>query len=137
VLVADDHADMVKAICRLLALDCDVVGTVSDGGEVLEAVQRLQPDVTVVDLNLPTVSGFEACRSIRQVDPNAKVIVFTAMNDPSLRQRAFELGASAFVCKVATGRRPAGRRPVLVRGRLVRLEVLARRHRPTFDRNML
>ena len=102
VLVADDHADMVKAICRLLALDCDVVGTVSDGGEVLEAVQRLQPDVTVVDLNLPTVSGFEACRSIRQVDPNAKVIVFTAMNDPSLRQRAFELGASAFVCKVAT-----------------------------------
>jgi len=102
VLVADDHADMVKAICRLLALDCDVVGTVSDGGEVLEAVQRLQPDVTVVDLNLPTVSGFEACRSIRQVDPHAKVIVFTAMNDPSLRQRAFELGASAFVCKVAT-----------------------------------
>jgi len=102
VLVADDHADMVKAICRLLALDCDVVGTVADGGEVVEAVQRLQPDVTVVDLNLPTVSGFEACRRIREVDPNAKVIVFTAMNDPSLRQRAFELGASAFVCKVAT-----------------------------------
>jgi CheY-like chemotaxis protein len=102
VLVADDHADMVKAICRLLALDCDVVGTVADGGEVVEAVQRLRPDVTVVDLNLPTVSGFEACRRIRQVDPHAKVIVFTAMNDPSLRQRAFELGASAFVCKVAT-----------------------------------
>jgi len=102
VLVADDHPDMVKAICRLLALDCDVVGTVADGGAVLEAVQRLQPDVTVVDLNLPTVSGFEACRQIRQVNPAAKVIVFTAMNDPSLRQRAFELGAAAFVCKVAT-----------------------------------
>ena len=102
ILVADDHPDMVKAICRLLALDCDVVGTVADGGEVLEAVQRLQPDVTVVDLNLPTVSGFEACRRIRQANPKAKVIVFTAMNDPSLRARAFELGASAFVCKVAT-----------------------------------
>ena len=93
---------MVKAICRLLAIDCDVVGTVADGGAVLEAVRRLQADVTVVDLNLPTVSGFEACRQIRQLYPGAKVVVFTAMNDPSLRERAFELGASAFVCKVAT-----------------------------------
>jgi DNA-binding NarL/FixJ family response regulator len=102
VLVADDHPDMVKAICRLLALDCDVVGTVADGGAVLEAVQRLQPDVTVVDLNLPTVSGFEACRQVTRVNPGAKVIVFTAMNDPILRQKAFEVGASAFVCKVAS-----------------------------------
>ena len=44
---------MAKAVCRLLALDCDVVGTVADGSAVLEAAQRLQPDVIVVDLNLP------------------------------------------------------------------------------------
>ena len=42
VLVADDHADLVKAVCRLLAVDCDVVGTVADGSAVLEAAQRLQ-----------------------------------------------------------------------------------------------
>jgi DNA-binding NarL/FixJ family response regulator len=102
VLIADDHPDMVKAISRLLALDCDVVGAVGDGRAVVEAAQRLQPDVTVIDLNLPTVSGFEACRQITQANPRAKVIMFTAINDPLLRQRSFEMGASAFVCKVAT-----------------------------------
>ena len=101
VLVADDHAEVTKAICRLLALECEVVGTVADGSAVFEAVQRLQPDVTVVDLNLPTVSGLEACRQITQANPKAKVIVFTAMNDPDIRQRSFEVGASGFVFKMA------------------------------------
>ncbi len=60
VLVADDHPEIVKAICRLLALDCEVVGTVSDGSDVLGAAQRLRPDMLVIDLNLPTISGLEA-----------------------------------------------------------------------------
>ena len=59
------------------------------------------PDVVVVDLNLPNVNGLEACRQITQVNPEMKVIVFTAMDDPYLRQRALKVGAAAFVCKVA------------------------------------
>jgi DNA-binding NarL/FixJ family response regulator len=102
VLVADDHPEMVKAICRLLALDCEVVGTVSDGGDALGAARRLQPDVVVIDLNLPTVSGLDVCRQITQALPATKVILFTAANDPYLRQRASEVGASAFVCKVSS-----------------------------------
>jgi DNA-binding NarL/FixJ family response regulator len=102
VIVADDHPEMVKAICRLLALDCEVVGTVSDGADALGAAQRLVPDVVVIDLNLPTVSGLDACRQITQMRPETKVIMFTAANDPHLRRRAFEMGASAFVCKVAS-----------------------------------
>jgi DNA-binding NarL/FixJ family response regulator len=85
----------------MLALDCDVVGTVADGGAVLDAVQRLQPDVIVVDLNLPNVSGLELCRQITQGNPDAKVIVFSAMNDAAVQQRSFEVGASAFVFKGA------------------------------------
>ena len=92
---------MAKAVCRLLALDCEVVGSVADGGAVLEAAQRLQPDVIVVDLNLPNVNGLEACRQITHVNPDAKVIVFSAMNDADLTQRSFEAGASAFVLKGA------------------------------------
>jgi len=92
---------MTRAVCRLLALDCDVVGTVADGRALLDAAQRLQPDVIVVDLNLPQVNGLEACRQITQANPDAKVIVFTAMDDPDLEQRAIEVGASAFVCKSA------------------------------------
>jgi DNA-binding NarL/FixJ family response regulator len=101
VLIAEDHPGVAKAVCRLLALDCEVVGSVADGSAVLEAAQRLQPDVIVVDLNLPNVSGLEACRQIMQVNPAARVIVFSAMNDPDVKQRSFEVGASAFVSKIA------------------------------------
>ena len=101
VLIADDHSDLVRAVSRLLAVDCDVVGSVGDGSAVLEAAQRLQPDVIVVDLNLPTVNGLEACRQITQLHPEMKVIVFTAMNDPDVRQRSVEVGASAFVFKMS------------------------------------
>jgi DNA-binding NarL/FixJ family response regulator len=91
---------MAKAVWRVLALDCEVVGSVTDGSAVLEAAQRLRPDVIVLDVNLPNVHGLEACRQIVQVNPEIKVIVFTAMNDPEVRQRSFEVGASAFVSKV-------------------------------------
>ena len=94
---------MAKAVGRALALDCEVVGTVSDGSAVLAAAQRLQPDVIVVDLNLPNVSGLEACRQVTQANPAAKIIVFSAMNDPDVKQRSFEAGASAFVFKGAGG----------------------------------
>ena len=53
----------------------------------------------VVDLNLPNVNGLEVCRQIMQVNPEAKVIVFSAMNDPDVKQRSFDVGASAFVSK--------------------------------------
>ena len=98
-LIAEDHLGVAKAVSRMLALDCDVVGNVADGSALLEAAQRLQPDVIVVDLNLPHVHGLEACRQIKQVKPEAIVIVFSAMNDPDVKQRSFEVGASAFVCK--------------------------------------
>jgi DNA-binding NarL/FixJ family response regulator len=101
VLVAEDHPDVAKAVCRLLALDCEIVGSVADGNAVLEAAQRLQPHVIVIDLNLPNVNGLEACRQITEKHPEMKVILFTAMNDPDVRERAFELGASAFISKLA------------------------------------
>ena len=74
VLLADDYPEMVTAIGRWLALDCEVVGSVADGGAVLEAARRLQPDVIVLDLNMPNVNGLEACRQITQANPEIKVI---------------------------------------------------------------
>jgi len=99
VLLAEDHPGVAKAVCRVLALECEVVGNVQDGSALLEAAQRLQPDVIVVDLNLADGDGLEACRQITQGNPAAKVIVFTAMNDPEVRRRAFDVGASAFLYK--------------------------------------
>ena len=99
VLLAEDHAAVSKAVSRMLSLDCDVVGHVPDGAAVLEAAQRLRPDVIVLDLNLPNVHGLEACRQIAQMNPHPKIIVFTATNDPELMQRSLEMGASAFLSK--------------------------------------
>ena len=101
VLLADDYPGIVNAVSRLLALDYDVVGSVADGGALLEAAERHQPDVIVLDLNLPNVHGLEACRHIRTLNPAIKVIMFTVESDPGVRQLAFELGASAFVSKLA------------------------------------
>lgn len=100
-LLAEDHPAVSTAVCRVLSLDCDVVETVADGSAVLEAAQRLKPDVIVVDLNLPNVNGLEVCRQITQAVPEAKVIVFSAWKDPDVQQRSFEVGASAFVGKGA------------------------------------
>ena len=100
VLLADDYPGMVTAVSRLLSLDCDVVGTVADASALLESVQRLQPDVIVLDLNLPDLSGLEACRQITQAHPQTKVIVFTAVTDPEVRERSLAVGASAFVSKL-------------------------------------
>ena len=77
------------------------MGSVVDGGELLQAAQRLRPDVIVLDVNLPNVDGLKACRQITQAYPEMKVIVFTAVDDPDVRRRAFEAGASAFVHKLA------------------------------------
>jgi DNA-binding NarL/FixJ family response regulator len=79
------------------------VGCVSDGNAVVEAAQRLQPDVIVVDLNLPSVNGLEACRQITQANPRMKVIVFTAMSAAEIRDECLAVGAAAFVSKMSSG----------------------------------
>ena len=101
VLLADDYPGIVDAVGRLLALDCEVVERVADGRALLVAAQRHQPDVIVLDLNLPHVHGLEACRQITERYPAIKVIIFTVETDSAVRQRAFESGASAFVSKLA------------------------------------
>jgi DNA-binding NarL/FixJ family response regulator len=102
VLLADDYPDLVKAVSRLLAQDCDIVGSVADGRALLETVQRLQPDVVVLDVNLPNVHSLAACREMTRANPNVKVIMFTADSDPNAGQPFIEAGASAFVSKLAS-----------------------------------
>jgi len=102
VLFADDYPDIVKAVSRLLALDCDVVGNVEDGRALLETAQRLQPDVIVLDVNLPNISTLDACREITRMNPETKVIMFTAAADPNAGPAFIEAGASAFVSKLTS-----------------------------------
>jgi len=103
VLIADDYPGIVSAIGRLLAPDCDVVGSVADGSALLEAAERLQPDVVVLDVNMPKLNGLDACRLLRKTIPHTKVIMLTAMIDAAIMQQALALGASAFIAKQAVG----------------------------------
>ena len=102
VLLADDYPDIVKAVSRLLALDFEIVGSVTDGSALLETAQRLRPDVIVLDVHLPNVHALEACREMTRVNPGMKVIIFTALDDPSVSEAFFQAGASAFVSKLAS-----------------------------------
>ena len=76
-LLADDYPEILNAVSRLLALECEIVGTVADGSALLETAQRLKPDVIVLDVNLPNVRSLEACREITRLNPEIKVIMFT------------------------------------------------------------
>jgi DNA-binding NarL/FixJ family response regulator len=92
---------MVKALERVLAPECDVVGVVADGSEVAAAAARLQPVVIVVDLNLPDVSGLDVCRQIRRDNPDVKVIVISGMADDQIRDDVLAAGAAGFFDKFA------------------------------------
>ena len=69
VLLADDHPSLLTALKRLLAPDCDVVGSVTDGAAALAETTRLQPDVVVLDVFMPGLDGLEVCRAITHTNP--------------------------------------------------------------------
>ncbi len=102
VLLADDYPGLLVALRRLLDQSCDVVGSVSSGRDAVEAATALKPDVIVLDLTLPDVSGLEACRQIKLAAPATKVVLLTAVDDMDVRESALQAGASAFVVKRAT-----------------------------------
>jgi two-component system response regulator YesN len=103
VLLADDHVYVLTAIERLLSWSCDVVGTATTGEQLLEAAGRLRPDVIVIDLRLPDMTGIDACRRLRAAAVPGKIILLTAADDPEIRRGAYESGASAFVAKHRAG----------------------------------
>jgi len=104
VLIADDYAPMAGALERLVSLDCDVVGRLTDGRSLLAETKRLQPDILLLDLYLPNVDSLSACEEIRRMIPCTRVIVLTGGLDPDLRPRVLAAGASAFIDKSAAPR---------------------------------
>ena len=99
VLLADDYAGLLTAWQRLLEPSCQVVGSVHNGRELLEAARTLSPDVVVADLSMPDVNGLDACRQITDALPRTKVILVTAGGDQWVARAAFRAGASGFVLK--------------------------------------
>ena len=99
ILVAEDHELMRDRVVRLLKRDFDVVAAVSNGEALLEAAARLQPDVCVLDISMPLLSGIETVNHLKQSDSTAKVIFLTIHNDSDFVGAAFKSGAEGYVFK--------------------------------------
>jgi DNA-binding NarL/FixJ family response regulator len=100
VLIVDDHPVVLSGCRSLFAADPSVkIEEASDAKSGHRAFIQKRPDVTVIDINLPDVSGFELMRRIRKDDPAARIIMFSMNYDPAFVVRAVELGAQGYVSK--------------------------------------
>ncbi|MFE7066547.1 response regulator transcription factor [Microbacterium sp. NPDC057658] len=100
-LIADDQALVRGALGALLDLepDLEVHGLAADGAEALRLAEELQPDVCLMDIQMPGVDGVEATKRIRAASPQTRVLVVTTFARPGYLRAALDAGASGFVVK--------------------------------------
>jgi DNA-binding NarL/FixJ family response regulator len=100
ILIVDDHPVVLSGCRALFANDRSIrIDEAGDAKSGHRAFVQKKPDVTVIDINLPDVSGFELMRRIRKDDPDAKIIMFSMNDDPAFVVRAVEMGAQGYVSK--------------------------------------
>jgi DNA-binding NarL/FixJ family response regulator len=103
IILADDHTLLRQGLALLLPKDMELVASVSNGNELLEAARRLRPDLIVADLTMPELGGVEALRTLRSEGINARFVVLTVHVDPTLAAEALRAGAMGYVVKQAAG----------------------------------
>ena len=103
VLLAEDQGMVREALAALLSLedDLEVVAQVSRGDQVAAAVTEHRVDVAVLDIEMPGMTGIDACAEVRRVRPGTKVVIATTFGRPGYLRRAMESGADAFLVKDA------------------------------------
>ena len=99
ILLADDHPALLVETARILRQDYEVIGTASNGLELLEGAQRLSPDLIVLDISMPQLDGFEATRRLKLCGNRSKIVFLTVWEDADFAREAFEFGADAYVIK--------------------------------------
>lgn len=100
-LIVEDHPDQAEMVARLLKLRDFAPVVAVDGESGLELARRLCPDVVLLDLMLPDITGFDVCRRLRseQATMLTPVVMLTALNDADNKMRGFRVGANAYVTK--------------------------------------
>ena len=103
ILCVDDHTMIRKGLATVLEQEADmeVVANAADGPEAIAKYKKHRPDVTLMDLQLPGMSGFDAIRAIREEDPKARIIVLTMYKGEADVTRAVNIGAAAYLLKNA------------------------------------
>jgi DNA-binding NarL/FixJ family response regulator len=101
-LVADDHPAMLRAVIEILqAKGVQVIGEATDGEEALSKIETRKPDVALVDIRMPRLSGVEVARRATRSTPDTAVILYSAYGDKALLLEALDAGARGFVLKEA------------------------------------
>jgi len=103
ILLADDHAMVVEAIRKLLESEFEIVGTVSDGQQLLKLATELKPDAVVIDLGMPLLDGMEAGRELKRLLPGCKLIALTMSEDSEIAAAALRSWASGYLLKKSAG----------------------------------
>ena len=99
ILIADDH-NLVADLCKkLLEIEFDVVGTVSDGRAMVRDAVKLKPDVIIVDVAMPVLNGLDAGQQVKEMVPAVKLVYLTVNHDPEVAAEAFRRGASGYLLK--------------------------------------
>ena len=99
VLMADDHSLILAGLRKLVEVECEVVGTVEDGRALIEAAQRLRPDLILLDISMPLLNGLEAARQLTKLVPESKLIFLTMHASSTYATEAFQAGASGYLLK--------------------------------------
>jgi DNA-binding NarL/FixJ family response regulator len=104
ILLADDHAIVIEGLRRLLDRPkFEIVGTVSNGHELLKAAANLRPDLVVVDVAMPLLNGIEAARKVRETNPRSKFVFLTMHSEPVYAREALAAGGLGYVLKSSAG----------------------------------
>jgi two-component system, NarL family, response regulator DesR len=103
VMIAEDQAMVRGALRALLAMedDIEIVGEAERGDMVLDAARRSQPDIALLDIEMPGSDGISAAAELRRALPQTKVLILTTFGRPGFLRRAMESGASGFMLKDA------------------------------------
>jgi two-component system response regulator NreC len=103
ILICDDHVLFSEGIKAILRAEpgLEVVGEVRDGRQAVEKVKELRPDVVLMDIAMPDLSGFEATRRVHEADPSVRVLMLTMHDEEELVARCLEAGAAGYIIKDA------------------------------------
>lgn len=103
VVIADDHLLMAQGLARLLADDHNVLAAVASGRELLAAAEQHQPELALLDVSMPGLSGMEVTRQMHAFMPHCKIILISMYGQPEFVREAFAVGASGYLVKSSAG----------------------------------
>lgn len=99
IIIVDDSKLFKSVMRRILGLHFNVVGTGSSGLEAIELYQKHHPDLVLLDITMPNCSGKESLMQIMKIDPEARVVMVSALGDDQTVQECLKLGAKAYISK--------------------------------------